>query len=311
MKIKILVLSLVLSLLLNVAGVIFFVLYLGTQGKYNGAKRHSRQMEHYLDAIAMERLSKQSGDRIQKRSFVSHVDGRIDTFGLIAPLTPFKDGCLVVYLHGMASSYIEPFVVPHGDPIADRLTNRNPSLVFMSCNYRDSQSWGSDAALSDITQNIHEVLAQYPIKKIVLMGTSMGGCTSLIYAELAPPDIKDRIAGVVSVEAAGDLTKLYNECRGHSIANAMFWALGGSPEQVPAAYNKRSFIQNLYLLPRSIRIVEVSARDDEIVPPQFQHEIVDALQSKQYNVKLIEVDGQHGAPASEIYAQGFDYVTGN
>jgi pimeloyl-ACP methyl ester carboxylesterase len=302
---------LILSLLINAAGIVFFILYLGTQGKYKGAQRHSRQMEQYLNSIAAARLSDQPAERIQKRSFVSPIDGRADIFGFIAPLVPTKNGTLIVYLHGMGSNYLEPFVAPHGDPIADRFVNRNPSLAFMSCSYRDAGSWGNDAALADITQNIHEVCAQYPIDKIVLMGTSMGGCTALIYAELAPHDIKEHIVGVVSVEAAGDLAKLYDECRGRAIANAMFWAFGGSPEQVPAAYDKRSFIHNLDLLPRYVRIAEISAKDDVIVPPHFQHEIVEALQSKQYPVQLIEVDGEHGAPASEIYARAFDYVTGN
>ncbi len=268
-------------------------------------------MEHYLDAVALSRLSQPSSNHDQKRDFVSIVDGRPDIFGFIAPSDLAKKSyCLVVYLHGMGSTFIEPFVAPHGDPIADRLVNQDPSVAFLSCNYRDSASWGSDAALTDITQNIHEICAQYPVEKIVLMGTSMGGCTSLIYSELAPPDIKERIVGVVSVESAGDLAKLYNEFRGHSIANAMYWAFSGSPEQAPLAYSKRSFIQNLYLLPKRVRIVEVSAKDDKIVPPHFQHEIVEALQAKQYNVQLIEVDGDHGAPPSEIYARGFDYVKG-
>jgi hypothetical protein len=116
---------------------------------------------------------------------------------------------------------------------------------------------------------------------------------------------------VVSVESAGDLAKLSDEVGG-AIANAMFWAFGGSPKQVHQQYNNHSFIPNIGMLAKHIRIAEVSAKEDKIVPPHFQQEIVEALQSRQYNVQMIEVDGDHGAPPSEIYARGLDYVmTGN
>lgn len=310
MKSKILALSLVISLFLNAAGIVFFILFLGTQEKLRGAGAKKHQMEHYLDALALAELSRQSvpEERIQRRSFVSHADGRADSFALIAPAAPEKNYSLVVYLHGMGSTYLEPFVAPHGDPIAERIIGHDPSVAFMSCSYRDGASWGNNKALADITQNIQEVRAQYPIIKIILMGTSMGGCTSLIYAELAPPGIKELIAGVVSVESAGDLAELYQEFRGKAIANALVCALGGTPEQVPQQYHNRCFIQNLDQLPKHVRIAEVSAKDDDIVPPHFQHEIVDALQLQQYPVQLIEVEGGHGAPPSDIYARGFDYV---
>jgi homoserine acetyltransferase len=141
------------------------------------------------------------------------------------------------------------------------------------------------------------------------MGTSMGGCTALVYAELAPKDVKDLIAGVVSVEAAGDLTQLYHESMHNGISNAMLYAFGGTPEQVPERYDRRSFIKNLSELPKRVRVVEISAKDDEIVPPHFQHDIVDALRSKNYAVELVEVDSGHGAPPSEFYVRGFDNVT--
>ncbi len=209
----------------------------------------------------------------------------------------------------MGSNYLEPFVAPHGDPIADGIMRRSPSVVFLSCSYRNHASWGNDPALSDITQNIREICQQYPIRKIVLMGTSMGGCIALTYAELAPPDIKDLLAGVVSVESAGDLAQLYHESKHTGIPNAMLFAFGGTPEQVPERYDRRSFIKNLDHLPKTVRVVEISAKDDELVPPRFQHAIVDALRAKNYAVQLIEVDGGHGAPPSEFYVRGFDYVT--
>src|SRR6202030_38276 len=97
-------------------------------------------------------------------------------------------------------------------------------------------SWGSEAAMSDITQNIREVLQQFPIKNIILTGTSMGGCMVLTYATQAPPDIKEKLRGIVSVEGAGDLAKLYDKTANAHVKMALAAMMGGSPPQAQAEY---------------------------------------------------------------------------
>jgi acetyl esterase/lipase len=311
-KVRVLSGLLAVSLTLNVAGLVFFIGFLNLSGHYKTLKRQRSEMEHSLNVIKTESLmpgSSQAGE-IFRRTFISQVDGEPDAFAVMPPSAyqPNTDYTLVVYLHGMGSNYMEPFTAPAGEPLADALAARNHSLVILSCNYRKLSSWGSDNAIADISQNIHEVSAQYPIKRIVMMGTSMGGCTALTYVEKAPADIKQKIVGVVSVESAGDLASLYHLTRHPMIQPALIAAAGGAPEQVPEAYRKLSFIPNLDQFPDTAAVCVVSARSDIIVPPQLQKDVVSALESKHVPVKMIEIDGAHGAPPAPVYLQALDFV---
>jgi acetyl esterase/lipase len=311
LKARTLAACLVVSLLLNAAGIVFFFLFLNERGERKSAARERNRMAQSLTALRAARLAgEQPRERIQRYTFRSHVDGTQDEFGLIEPPAgaDASDLTLVVYLHGMGSSYVEPFFVPPRETVADAVTRTHPSTVFLSPSYRREASWGNDAAVADITQNIRQVSQQFPIKRIVVMGTSMGGCVALAYAESAPADVKEKITGVVSVESAGDLVELYQTSGHPGLAMAMISAFGGSPEQVPQVYKKKSFLGNLACLPKGVRIAVVSAREDEIVPPRLQQDIVKALERHHVPVKLIEVEGEHGPPPVRVYLEAFDFV---
>jgi dienelactone hydrolase len=313
-KVRILIGVLVLSLLANVAGLIFFISFLKLRGQYKVVKRDNDQMSQNLAIIRGRGVLPDALDasgRIYRRLFVSHFDGQEDAFALMPPTAPrpLSDLTLVVYLHGMGSSYIEPFVWPEHISIGQYISEHDPKICLASLSYRGKASWGSDAAMADITQNIRQVCHEFPIKKIVLMGTSMGGCTVLTYAEKAPPDIKEKLVGIVSVESAGDLVSLYNESEHPQVKSAMIEAFGGTPEQKPDVYKSKSFLSDLSLLPSSVDVAVVSARQDNIVPPDLQKKIVSELEARQIRTKLIEIDGGHGCPPAEIYLQGLDFVT--
>ncbi len=308
MKVRVLVPFLVVSVLLNVAGLFAFLLLLKQQ-------RHREALIKESNAIAYQ-LNTASGGRayvnesMQRRTFVSHVDSAIDVFGLVPPLSTAAatDLCLVVYLHGMGSSYVEPFFGLPGTSIADALASKRPGTVLISPSYRREASWGNDIAMSDITQNIRQVCQEFPIKRIVLMGTSMGGCTVLAYAAAAPADIKGKLVGVVSVESAGDLQALYNESAHPGVKAAIARAYGGSPLEVPEVYKRKSFLANIDALPSGVRVAVVSAREDDIVPARLQRDIVKELKKLKFAAKLIEIDGGHGAPPVRVYLEGYDFV---
>ncbi len=308
MSTKNLVLSslLAISLLLNVAGLVFFIGFLNVNNKYRAVKRQHHTLEGTLNILrATALMPGGSTSDLYRRSFVSQADGRPDNFALIPPTctAPYTDLTLVVYLHGMGSSYMEPFQMPPGEPLADAITTRDSHIIFLSLSYRGESSWGSNLSMSDISQNIREAAAQFPIKRIIVMGTSMGGCTALTYCEQAPADIKDKITGVVSVESAGDLTELYRTSHHPTIQPALIAALGGTPEQVSGEYKSRSFLYNLDKLPRGLHVVVVSARGDEIVPPQLQKDVTTALEKLGQPAKLIEIDGGHRSPAASVYLE--------
>lgn len=312
MKVRILAGLLAVSVLLNIAGLVFFIGFLSLQGHYKSVRRERNQMAHNLNVIRGAGLinAVMESDHVAKRSFISHVDGQTDNFALLAPVlkAPSKNITLFVYLHGMGSNYLEPFFYPENAPVSDAIVQHIPGSAFLSCSYRGQASWGNEAAMSDITQNIRQVCQEYPVSRIVLIGTSMGGCTVLTYAAIAPSDIKEKLCGVVSVESAGDLVALYKETEHPALAPAMIAAFGGTPEQIPAVYKSRSFLGNIDAFPKQVKVAVISARQDDIVPPDLQKKIVEELDKRQVSSKLIEIDGGHGAPPASVYMDGLDFV---
>ncbi len=314
MKSPVLAVILMFSLLLNAAGIVFFILFLNEHGHYKSAKREKAVLERSL-MIAQSGSAVQqvlSSDSVQKRAFVSQKDGNMDTFAFQAPqyVPGTLDYTLVVYLHGMGSNFMEPFVKPAAQTIASGVSRDNPRIGVLSCNYRQEASWGNDAAVSDIVQNIREVMQEYPFKNIVIMGTSMGGCVALNFAATAPDDIKSKIVGVVSMESSGDLVSLFNKTKTGAIRPAMMMAFGGAPDQVESTYRKKSFLTNIDALPRSARIYVLSAKADTVVPPELQKNVIDELKKRSIASHIDEIEGQHEAPSAQYYARGVRFALG-
>lgn len=317
MKVKLLAGLLAASLVMNAAGIVFFVFYLTTSGRLRHVTRERNQLRQNLNVVQGASLAHQvlasPPERFEKRTFFSHFDGQPDTYAFMPPVYHGVNSTkytLVVYLHGMGSTFLEPFIYPQDTPIYSVISSQVPNVIPLSCNYRKASSWGNDAAMTDISQNIRELSQQFPVEKIVMMGSSMGGCVALSYAAQAPDDIKAKITGVVSAESAGDLIQLYKKSKDGSIRPALINAFGGTPEQVPETYRKQSFLANIDGLPKHTRVFVISARRDDIVPPAFQRDIVKALDERKIVNKLVEVDMQHGVPSSTYYIDGLNFVMG-
>lgn len=300
------------SFLLNAAGITFFVLFLSSESHNKSLKRNFKKQLTDIEIVRAEANQLNSSAILSRRMFISHFDGMPDSFAVSPPflLTPTKSVTLVVYLHGQNSTYFEPFETGTGKCLAEVIIGKNDT-VLLSCNYRPPASWGNDAAMADITQNVREMCEEYPITKIVLMGTSMGGSVAPTYAAMAPPDIKGKIVGVVSVEGSGDLARLYNQTTMATVKNAMATSFGGTPEMQPLAYTSHSFLTHINELPQGVRFAVVSAQKDKVVPPSLQKEIVDALDKENIQHKLIELDINHMAPPISVYSRALEYVLGD
>lgn len=312
LKIRLLISLLVVSLLLNVAGLVFFILYLSEKSHSKSSRKQKAALEQKLAALSANPAMIENGrhDLVQTRTFASLSDGRIDNYAFQPPQTAdgFLEYTLLVYLHGMGSNYMEPFLIPAQTSIAGRLTSAYPRLGLVSCSYRKEASWGNDVAVQDIIQNIREVASEYPFKKIVLMGTSMGGCVCLNFAATAPPDIKEKIVGAVCVEGAGDLKELFYSTSTDALRPAMMIAYGGSPKEIPHVYKEKSFLSHLDKLNSTSRIYVISARQDKVVPPEFQRQICQELSKRSISNQLQELDQSHEAPAADEYLKGLEYV---
>ena len=201
-------------------------------------------------------------------------------------------------------------MTPAGQSMASAVSRDNPRVGVLSLSYRHEASWGNDAATQDIVQNIRELMQEYPFKSIVMMGTSMGGCVALNFAATAPEDIKSKIIGVMCIEGAGDLTDLFNRTSVSAVKQAMMIAFGGAPDQVGHVYQQKSFLSNISGLPQSARVYVLSAKDDRVVPPELQKNVVDALSKHGIANHYDEVEGGHEAPPAQYYTRGINFVLG-
>lgn len=304
--------ALVISLVLNVAGIVAVCFLISTFIELGKQKKRANNFEKQVLLVKYANLNKLEDrqERIYRRDFVSRLDGRSDSYLLSPPISPSPDGKhqLFVYLHGMGATYREPYGDPGKFLVADEIQNHYPHSVFISLNYRSPASWGEASALSDISQNIDEVSQAFPINDIVLLGCSMGGCTVLNYASCAPQNIKDKLKGIVSVESAGDLKSLFHKTNARIVKQAMAITLKGSPETNPDAYKAASFLHNIDGLPTSVRVAVVSAKKDSTVPPEMQKQIVQELEKRKIDSRLIEIDTNHGLPEPQVFLDAIKYV---
>lgn len=316
MKLRLLPVLLALSLTANAGGIVFLCLFISSEAHVKSLKRDKTRLTNNLTVVSTVSAAAQNNTyaaapgEYAKRPFISHSSGMQDLFGL-APSEisgPKTNMTLLVYLHGMGSSFIEPFTRPINGPLAPELIASDHNLVLLSSNYGRANTWGNEEGYSDLTQNIREVCQQYPISHIILMGTSMGGCVALSYATAAPDDIKKRIEGIVSVEGTGDLGRLYHITRAQDIKEALVAAFGATPDQRPEIYNQKSLLPNINKLPGNVKVVIVSALRDRIVPPGEQRYMVERLQQAGVNVKLIELNQEHGVVPASTYLEAFNYV---
>lgn len=313
-KPNLLITALAVSMLLNLVGLFFFVWFLQTSAHLRHVKREKNVIQQNMALMRGQKNVNDilNSDKVIKSTFVSQFDGQEDSFAVLPPRAPkpISGYDLVIYLHGMGSTFLEPFVCPDSQPIAKTVCDSRPDIIFASLNYRRAWSWGNDAAIADISQNIRELMQRYPVNRIVIVGTSMGGCTALTYTALAPEDIKTKIIGAVSSEGAGDLARLFKETKNNTIPPALINAFGGRPEAVPERYAKQSFLSNIEHLKGEMRFAIISATRDTIVPPSFQKELVSVLEKKNLAARLIEVNSGHGVPPANLYADGLDFVLG-
>ncbi|MEZ4537256.1 MAG: hypothetical protein R3D26_19995 [Cyanobacteriota/Melainabacteria group bacterium] len=91
-------------------------------------------------------LARKDDQEFFRRDFVSIKDGIPDSYLLIplkAAASFSNKYTLFVYLHGMGSNYLEPYVVANKTPIAPSIRDAFPSAVIASLNYRKSNAWGT------------------------------------------------------------------------------------------------------------------------------------------------------------------------
>ncbi len=304
-----LIFLLVVALVFDCAGVVFWVLFLKQSSKVQKLQKERTVMVTNMAALrSINSGAKAFG--LENQNFVSRLDGVLGSYTVAAPLLldGSKELTLLVYLHGMRATSLEPFIEPKRAPIVQTVQGHYPGLIVLSPSYRANCSWANPSAIADIDQNIHELMMRYPVAKIVLMGTSMGGCSSLAYSYLAADDIKEKIVGVVSSEGAGDWAELFHKTPSSLVQAGMVEGLGGTADAAPALYQERSINTNLNRVKPGTRFALISASEDTIIPPIFQKELEQKLQGHNLPTTFIVVPEKHGVPQAGYYLQGLKFV---
>ncbi len=300
---------LVVALVFDCSGIVFLVLFLKQSNKVQKLQKERTVMAANMSALR-NTSNNQQAFGLENQNFVSKLDGMLSSYTVAAPL--LLDGSkaltLLVYLHGMRATSLEPFIEPKRAPIVQTLQGHYPGIIVLAPSYRANCSWANPSAIADIDQNVHELMMRYPVAKIVLMGTSMGGCSSLAYSYLAADDIKEKITGVVSSEGCGDFAELYRKTSSRLVQAGMVEGLGATPEAAPALYQERSINTNLNRVRAGTRFALISASEDTIIPPFLQKELEQKLQSNNLPTSLISVPEKHGVPPAAYYLQGLQFV---
>lgn len=228
----------------------------------------------------------QSTNSVHK--FISCTDGEEDYYLLL----PGKNNTLIVYLHSLNDDYNEPFKVNGDNSLAGSILKELPGASFLSLNYGRSPSWGSAAARLDISKRLGSIVKDLKIKRILLVGVSMGASTALTYAATAPDYIKDKIVGIVVVSPCANLEDLYKQTNVPEIKSSLENVFGIGKDTMPIGYKQNSFDTCVVFLPSKVKVGIISATEDKAVPIELQKDVMRDLVNREINVKLYEVDGQ-------------------
>lgn len=146
--------------------------------------------------------------------------------------------------------------------------------------------WMSDRAERTLDAIIDQAMANNPIdpKRVHMMGTSMGGGSSLAYAIHRP----DLVRSVCAICPMTDFAKWVQESPGYLAAIST--AYGGGPAEAPEAWAKTSAMEHLDAF-QNIPVFLVHGDADTIVKPDHSRLLAKALREKKSRVIFHEVEG--------------------
>jgi len=239
-----------------------------------------------LAFIQLKAGASQSTNSVHK--FVSCIDGEEDYYALL----PGKNNTLIVYLHSLNGDYNEPFKLNGDNSLASALLKEFPGASFLSFNYGSSPSWGNAAARIDISKLLGSIIKELNVKRILLVGVSMGASTALNYTATAPDYIKNRIVGIVAVSPCANLEDLYKQTAAPEIKSSLENVFGVGKDVMPIGYEQNSFDTCVIFLPPKVKVGVVSATEDKAVPIDLQKDVVRDLSNRDIIIKSYEVEGK-------------------
>lgn len=146
--------------------------------------------------------------------------------------------------------------------------------------------WMGDRSAQTLDAIIDHAVANNPIdpKRVHLMGTSMGGGSSLAYAIRRP----DLVRSVCAICPMTDFRKWVQESPEYLAPIST--AYGGGPTEAPTAWARTSAMEHIDAF-QNIPVFLVHGDADTIVKPDHSRSLAKALGAKNYRVIYHEVPG--------------------
>lgn len=199
-------------------------------------------------------------------SFTAKIDGSIQRYVEILPenFKETEEHNLLIGLHGRGSDRWQYAKQERGECKGARDIAAKYNMIFISPDYRGTASWMNAKAEADLLQIIAELKVKYKIGKVFLAGGSMGAISVLVFAMLHP----DLVAGVTSNNGIADIYKFKHFSKEGE--DTIIKAYGGTKEEVPEEYKKRSVEPNFRKLIMPVSFT-TSGKDASTPPESVLH----------------------------------------
>lgn len=229
-------------------------------------------------------------------AFTADCDGSEQRFMIIRPKGEVRDA--LIALHGHGNDRRQFATDPRDECRASRDVAARHGMLFVSPDYRAKTSWMGPKAEADTVQLIGILKKDYGVSRVFICGGSMGGSSALTFAVLHP----ELVAGVASMNGTANHVEYAN------FQDAIAPSFGGSKEEVPEEYRKRSaeFFPEKLTMPVGI----TAGGKDDLVPSQSVVRLAKALEAQGRDVLLLfREEGGHSTNYDDA-CRILEYVIG-
>lgn len=214
------------------------------------------------------------------------------------------DNPVILYFHGLGGNSAEPYCLPGG--------KRGLVFTAFKANSKNVDFKGFDYDYTKVVNGDYEDLKNavegyirgenVTTKRVILVGTSMGGYTALgLYTKLSP-DIKKLISGAIVLICPENLETLLKKTKSPDVLNALK-PYGETLKNYTLA--KLFDKSELPAVPEVV--VFVRLHDDLVVPIACNQRIVPIIKSHGALVREIGIEGKHGVPAQLNYEIAYQH----
>ncbi len=190
----------------------------------------------------------------------------------------------IVFLHGRGGSHLRNNILSESYRPFRALVKQQGYLLaapdYGANNWFNAQAEEIIGALIRSLQKTHRM----DERRLLLMGSSMGGGAALAYAGRHPGEV----IGVCDVFGVSDWEQLHKDGKFHKFLEPAF---GGPPPADGGAYRERSAMNYIPALAR-MPVLIIHGEKDRTVPIAYSERLHEALQAAGGNVEFIRVPGK-------------------